>query len=67
MVTEKDIQTLFLCKPCAEEMKEYKTVKGLRYDRPARSKGTCALCGRRRFGYICEVNFREPEEIIPDE
>ena len=64
---DEDKQILFLCKPCAEEMKGYKTVKSVKYDRPGRDKGTCELCGRRRFGYICEVEFREPEEIISDE
>lgn len=64
---DEDKQILFLCKPCAEEMKDYKTVRNVRYDRPARDKGTCELCGRRRFGYICEVEFREPEEITYDE
>lgn len=54
-------EQLFLCKPCAEEMKDYRTVKSVEYIRPARDKGTCELCHRRRFGYVCEVEFKEPE------
>ena len=54
-------EQLFLCKPCAEEMKNYKTVASVEYIRPARDKGTCELCGRRRFGYVCEVGYRDVE------
>ena len=59
MSNEKE--ELFLCKPCAEEMKDYKTVEDVECVRPARDKSTCELCGRRRFGYVCKVKFKEPE------
>ena len=58
---DDDKETLFLCKHCAEEMKEYKTVASVEYIRPARDKGTCEQCRLRRYGYMCEVEFREPE------
>lgn len=56
-------EELFLCKPCAEEMKKgnFRTVKNVKYIKPGREKGTCELCQRRRFGYYCEVEFREVE------
>lgn len=56
-------ETLFFCKPCAEEIKGYQTVASVEYIRPARDKGTCGLCGLRRFGYICEVEYRDAEAI----
>lgn len=61
MNNEKD--ELFLCKPCAEEMKDYKTVEEIEYVRPARDKGTCEQCNRRRYGYVCNVKYTDPEEL----
>lgn len=63
MTEEKE--ELFLCKPCAEEMKQgnLRTVEDVRYIKPGREKGTCELCRRRRFGYYCEVEFKEVESI----
>ncbi len=53
-------EELFLCKPCAESMKKgFRTVEDVKYIKPGREKGTCELCQRRRFGYYCEVEFRE--------
>lgn len=60
-------EELFFCKPCAEEAKNYRTVKNIEYVRPARDKGTCELCGKRRFGYMCEMEFREAAELNTDE
>lgn len=55
---------LFLCKPCAESMKNgFRTVRSIKYIKPGREKGTCELCQRRRFGYYCEVEFKEVESI----
>lgn len=51
----------FLCKPCAEEMKDYKTVEDVEYIQSAKKKGTCEQCRCRRFGYICNVKFKEAE------
>lgn len=52
-------EKLFLCKPCAEEMKKMKTVENIKYVQSVKEKGTCELCRCRRFGYICKVVFKE--------
>lgn len=52
-------EELFLCKPCAEEMKDMQTVDEVKYVQSANKKGTCELCRCRRFGYICKVKFKE--------
>lgn len=52
-------EELFLCKPCAEEMKEMESVEEIKYVQSANKKGTCELCRCRRFGYICKVKFKE--------
>jgi hypothetical protein len=54
-------EELFLCKPCAEEMKtdKYKTVEDVKYIQSVNKKGTCEQCRCRRFGYRCEVKFKE--------
>lgn len=63
MIAEEE-EELFLCKPCAESMKEgYRTVKSVKYIKPGRSKGLCELCQRRRYGYYCKVKFREVTEL----
>lgn len=54
-----EYEELFLCKPCAEEMKDMETVEDIKYVKSATKKGTCELCNRRRFGYICKVKFKE--------
>ena len=59
-------EKLFLCKPCAEEMKDYKTVEDVKYIQPAKKKGTCELCRCRRFGYVCNVKFKEAEGSVSD-
>ncbi len=58
-------EELFLCKPCAEEMKtdKYKTVEDIKYIQSVTKKGTCEQCRCRRFGYICEVKFKDPEAL----
>ena len=58
-------EELFLCKPCAEEMKtdKYKTVEDVKYIQSVNKKGTCELCRCRRFGYICKVKFKEVEGV----
>ena len=61
-----EYEELFLCKPCAEEMKNYKTVEKVKYVQSAKKKGTCELCRCRRFGYICKVKFKEVEESETD-
>lgn len=59
---DEDNEQMFLCKPCAESMKQgFRTVKSVKYIRAGREKGTCELCKCRRFGYYCEVEFREVE------
>lgn len=52
-------EELFLCKPCAEEMKDMQTVEDIQYVQATKKKGTCEMCGCRRFGYICKVKFKE--------
>lgn len=52
-------EELFLCKPCAEEMKDMQTVEDVKYVQSAKKKDTCELCRCRRFGYICKVKFKE--------
>lgn len=54
-----EYEELFLCKPCAEEMKDMKTVESIKYVQSEKEKGTCELCRRRRFGYTCKVKFTE--------
>lgn len=54
-----DYETLFLCKPCAEKIKDFKTCEDVKYVQAAKNKGTCEQCNRRRFGYICKVKFKE--------
>lgn len=56
-------EELFLCKPCAEEMKKLKTVEDVKYIQPVNKKGTCEQCRCRRFGYLCEVKFTAPEAL----
>lgn len=58
-------EELFLCKPCAEEMKtdKYKTVEDVKYIQPVNKKGTCEQCRCRRFGYRCKVKFKAPEAL----
>lgn len=59
-LSETEGDELFLCKPCAESMKNgFRTVRSIKYLKPGREKGTCELCQRRRFGYYCEVEFGE--------
>lgn len=52
-------EELFLCKPCAEEMKDMESVEEIKYVQSTNKKGTCELCRCRRFGYICKVKFKE--------
>lgn len=59
LVSAEERENLFLCRPCAEHMKELRTVSSVHIGRPARDKGTCEQCCRRRYGYHCEVVFRE--------
>lgn len=56
-----EYEELFLCKPCAEEMKsgKYQTIDDVKYVQSAKKKGTCEQCRCRRFGYICKVKFKE--------
>lgn len=56
-------KNMFLCKPCAEEMKDYKTVEDVKYIQPTKRKGTCEQCRYRRFGYMCKVKFTDPETL----
>ena len=56
-------EELFLCKPCAEEMKKYKTVEEVKYIQSVTKKGTCEQCRCRRFGYRCNVKFKAPEAL----
>lgn len=58
-VADNEYEELFLCKPCAEEMKTMETVEDVKYVQSATKKDTCGLCRCRRFGYICKVKFKE--------
>ncbi len=58
-VVDTEYEELFLCKPCAEEMKTLKSVEDVKYVKPSTKKGTCEQCRCRRFGYICNVKFKE--------
>lgn len=50
-------EELFLCRPCAEKLKSFKTVEDLKIGRHRRDKHDCEHCGKRRFGYMCHVHF----------
>ena len=52
-------ERLFLCKPCAEKLKGFKSVKSVKYLAPHKEKGTCDQCGCRRYGYDCEVEWSD--------
>lgn len=56
--------TLFLCRPCAENMKSFQTVRYVKQGRSRRYKDTCEQCARRRFGSLCEVEFQLPDASI---
>lgn len=58
----QEYEEMFLCKPCAEKMKDFKTVEEVKYVQSVTKKGTCEQCNCRRFGYICKVKFRELEK-----
>ncbi|MEA5151981.1 MAG: hypothetical protein VB039_05205 [Oscillospiraceae bacterium] len=57
-----EAEELFLCLPCAERLKDFQTVESIKVGRHRRDKDVCEQCGRRRFGYLCEVKFRGMEE-----
>lgn len=56
---ETEYEELFLCKPCAEKIKDFKTCEDVIYVQSAKDKGTCEQCGKRRFGYICKVKYKD--------
>ena len=56
-------KTLFLCRPCAEAMKSFKTVASVRIGPHKRVKQICEQCARSRYGYLCDVTFKDPEPI----
>ena len=58
----QEYEEMFLCKPCAEKIKDFKTVEKVKYVQSVTNKGTCEQCGCRRFGYICKVKFRDLEK-----
>ena len=43
-----EAETAFICRPCMEST-------GAKMIRGNNNKGTCAICGKRRYGYLCEV------------
>lgn len=55
----KDENALFLCRPCAEKIKDFKTVHSVKIGSHRRNKSTCEQCGKRRFGYMCNVVFAD--------
>lgn len=59
-------ERLFLCRPCAERMKSLQTVENLAYGKSRSQKGTCEECGRRRYGALSDVVFREPQTCLLD-
>lgn len=54
-----EYEELFLCKPCAEKIKNFNSCEDVRYVQSVKDKRTCDQCNRRRFGYICKVKFKE--------
>lgn len=56
-------ETLFLCRPCAEAMKSSKTVASVRLGPHKRVKQICEQCARSRYGYLCDVTFKDHEPI----
>lgn len=57
---------LFLCRPCIEKMPAYQTVDKVEPLSSRKVKGSCELCGCRRFGYDCNVVFAEATHSIID-
>lgn len=57
---------LFLCRPCIEKMPQYQTVERIEAGKTGQGKGTCDLCGYRRYGYKCMVEFKEATHSIID-
>lgn len=51
-------EKLFLCRPCAEKLKDFQSVETVKMVAPHKQKGTCDQCCRRRFGYDCLVVFK---------
>ena len=60
-----DTEKLFLCRPCAEALKNYKTVKRVKIGAHHKEKRTCDQCCCRRFGYDCEVEYKPVSELEP--
>ncbi len=58
----QEYEEMFLCKPCAEKIKDFQTIEDVKYVQSVKEKGTCEQCGCRRFGYLCKVKFAE----LPD-
>ena len=58
-------ETLFLCRPCAEAMKSVKTVASVEIGAHKRVKQICEQCARSRYGYLCDVTFKDPEPLMP--
>ena len=58
-----DVETQFLCRPCAEAMKSFKTVASVQIGPHKRVKQLCEQCGRSRYGYLCDVTFKDPEPL----
>ena len=56
---ESEYEEMFLCKPCAEKIKSFKTCEDVRIKTSVRDKGLCEQCNRRRYGYFCDVKFKE--------
>lgn len=42
----------FMCRPCMEQLKAQEKIKK---DSHIRDKHTCEICGRRKYGYMCEM------------
>lgn len=62
-------KTIELCTPCSVKMAEgYRLA---RLSRPSDLKITCALCGRRRYGAVYEMEKKSagknPGPVSPDE
>ena len=55
----KEPEKLFICLPCAERMKEMKSVISVKIGHHLKKKGECEQCCRRRYGYMCEVVFND--------
>lgn len=58
-IENNEAEEMFLCLPCAKryENGEFKTAKSIKIGSHRKEKGECEHCCRRRYGYVCKVEF----------